>query len=619
MGILSEFQIEPWSYHRFLEEKKAISDNTWGKDENLDRFGTKMNEMKWHEKAKRFFSPFRQFELYFDWMDKVKDRRTRRIIAAHKFQFYKEISEEDYRKLIKDKSKKIIKTTIYKGLKFNIDKIPASEHLIQNAIFSFEGEEIENYEHWIKNGSEEEREFAKKYGEIVEIERYSVQEKNMGHRFYTFYRAKKYANKDYKTINDDSYYCTSMTYQIPSKKDFKRDSERVTEFCLLFAEIDYYKVKKYKNKSQNEMLDLIYKALDNAGFPRPTEVIYPRGLHLVWKINPIPAHRYFEWAILQNKISEILNEFGVDKQTMTNKVQLLRLVGTPHMKTGKTVWGKSYTNDRYLFDELLEKYCAEEVKKEKEKRKKNRQKYLKQAEKHLQKIEGAKKKKEKLIIHNNYDKEKASEQEVSAIIFTRYVRDLFSLVDLRDGQMEGYREFLCFLIRWFSLVIHKGDTYKAEQEMKKMFWALDINGKYDFEELLVLTSNVHKVYKKFLENWRKGYMYKATTLQKHFNITKEEQQHMKSLIDDEERFKRDKIAYNKHYEANKEQRLDYWKEKYKKSREKENKLSRNEKKQMRINDIKAFLKENPAATQREIAERIGVSLGTVNSYLKELK
>lgn len=623
MGILSELQVEPWTYQRFIDQKSAVSDNTWGKDENLERFGTKMSEIKWHEKPKRFFSPFRQFELYFNWMDDVKDRRTRRIIAAHKFQFYKEISEEEYQKIMTDKSKKIVKTTIFKGLKFDVSKIPTSEHLLANALFSFEGEEVENYEYWVEKGSKEEKEFAKKYGEIIEIERYSVRETNMGHRYYTFYRAKKYANKDYKNINNDSYYCTTMTYQIPSKKDFKRDSERVTEFCLLFAEIDYYKLKKYKNKSQNEMLEILFKALDDAGFPRPTEVIFPRGLHLSWKINPIPAHRYFEWAILQHKIADILGEFGLDKQTMTNKVQLLRLVGTPHTKTEKTVWGRTYTDDRYLFDELLDMHCAEEVKKEKEKRRKNRERYLKQIKSHLQAIEGGnKKKKDKVIIHQDYDKETASEQQVSAIIFTRYVRDLFSLVDLREGKMEGYREFLCFLVRWFSLVIHKGDTYKAEQEMKKMFWSLDINGKYDFEELLVLTGNVHKVYERFLENWRKGYMYKATTLQKHFNITKEEQQQMVTLIDDEERAKRDSLAYNKHYEANKEERLEYFKVKskayYEKRRKAEGKLSSAEKKQMRIDDIKEFLGENPEATQRAIAEGIGVSQSTVNRLMKEI-
>ena len=227
----------------------------------------------------------------------------------------------------------------------------------------------------------------------------------------------------------------------------------------------------------------------------------------------------------------------MDKQTVTDKVRLLRLVGTVHGKTGKKVFGYSYTSDRYLFDELLQMFCEKEVEKEEIRRKNARERYAKLKEKRLEVIEGSRTEK----TSKTERKEEYTAHDISALIYERYLHDLFLLVHLRDGKMYGFREFLCFLVRWFSLVVNKGNKFKAFKEMEKMFYSLDIQGDYTLNQIEVFTRSAEKAYDKFLKNWRKGYNYKNTTLVDFFNISKEEQKRMRILIGSEEKKDREKV------------------------------------------------------------------------------
>ncbi|MFJ7680435.1 hypothetical protein ACIQXQ_20690 [Peribacillus sp. NPDC097198] len=541
MGKLSEaFDLteRQWGFSFFEEQKLKIEEikkSSWGNRDHLNQLGTLIEDMKWHDKPIRFFSPLKQMELYFGWMkDGVGDYRTRRIIGAKLDDYFVPINEEEYEK-IKNEGKKEIRFKTKHALEFDLSSVPVDHPYHFGCMLSMYPEE--SYIDWVVNGDESKKEFVSQYGTIKEIKIPMVKQRKMTHKFYTPSKAKRFIVRDFKG-KKDSYYNTSMTYQIPSKRDFRRLGERVTEFCLLFSEIDFYKEKAYKHMKQKDVLQLIYKELDEHGFPRPTEVVYPRGLHLVWKINPIPSYRSWEWVMMQKKIHSILKPFGSDAQTVTDKVRLLRLVGTIHSKTGKKIWGQSYTDDRYSFDELIGKFCSEEVEKEKKKREKNRKRYEKSLEKKFEVIEGGKRvlkqasiSKEKPLHDSNY---------VGNIIHEKYRRDLVHLINLREGNMDGYREFCCFLMRYWTLCITDGQTVKAIREMEKLYYSMDIKGDYTLQEIISYTKSAERGFKLWKKNWRNGYSYRNDTLVEKLDITKEEQKSMWIMMDEEETKRRER-------------------------------------------------------------------------------
>jgi len=527
---------EQWGYSFFEEQKELNQSQTgWGNRDNLIKIGKTIASMKWHAKPKRFYSPAKQMDLYFGWLREVTDQRTRRIITGQLINYYVPLNDEQYEEL---KDRREIQFRTFKTLEFDMESIPLDHEFQMAAMFS-DLDPFDSYNYWIEKGTDKQKQFAEQYGTITDVQIPMLKQDSMSHRFYTLSRALKYLSGDYRE-KIDCYFNTSMTYQKASKKDFKRSGDRVTEYCLLFSELDYYKLEKYKDKTQKEMLQLIYEKLDRNGFPRPTEEVYPRGLHLVWKINPIQAYRVFEWEMMQEKIHELLEEFGSDKQTIKDKVRLLRLVGTIHSKTGKKVHGVSYTDDRYSFDELMSKFCAEELEKEKEKRKSNREKYLKRLEKQAK--EAKEKPKELQVIQggNKGFTKQSTEKEtlhdsnyVGNLIHEKYKRDLVHLVDLRDGEMKGLREFSCFLVRYWTLCL-TGSSVKALNEMQKLYYSMNIEGDYTLSEIISRTKSAETAYKRWKENWQKGYNYRNDKLVDFLKITKEEQKSMWILMDDEE-------------------------------------------------------------------------------------
>jgi hypothetical protein len=248
------------------------------------------------------------------------------------------------------------------------------------------------------------------------------------------------------------------------------------------------------------------------------------------------------------KIHSILEPFGSDKQTVTDRVRLLRIVGSIHSKTDKKIWGHSFTNDRYLFDELLEKFCQGEFEKEKERRNKNRERFLKRKEKEFQKRQNQEKQfvvyeagkylnaKRKEKLKKGYDS-----NYVGNIIHEKYRRDLIKLVNLRGGKMNGNREFCCFLIRYWTLCITDGQGIRAIREMEKLFYSMEIGGDYSFQEIVSYTRSAEKAFHRWKENWIKGYNYHNDTLVNFLSVTKEEQKYMWILIDDEETKTREQI------------------------------------------------------------------------------
>lgn len=610
MSKVSEaFENGYWG-EQFFENKRADAvhlkevNKEWGDRSYLNKLGKPIKEMNWYEKPKRILSPKVQMEKYFNWFDTVKDNRTRRIITAEFVHYYEEIYEDEYH-LVKDKRETVVE--VKKGLYFDMGRVPLDHPLEFSAKFIGQGP-IDTYKYWFEENDEEHIEFAKEYGIIQEFTTYKLKKTVPSHRMYNRYGLDKYLYKHYAG-KFDSYFNTSMTYQILKDKKAVRQGGRVTEYCLLFSELDFYKMAKYKGISQKKMLEMVYKALDEAGFPRPTEVVFPRGLHLVWKINPIPSYRYDEWMMLQLKLHSILVEFGADSQVVTDRVRLLRLVGTIHSKTGKKIWGESFTDDRYLFDEIFDLFCKEEWEKEKEKRKKRRLKHLQALQNGFEKENKNKTNKNK----NNTTRQKRKEKKdhtshyVGNLIHEKYLKDLIKLIDLRDGYMDGYREFCCFLVRYWVLCITEGDDEKAIEEMQKVYDSMSIDGAYTWSEIISYSQSAVKGYERWSKNIKKGYNYSNDTLAFKLDITSDEQKQLDILMGKSETARRER-----------ERDMMKKRDKRKSVSQEEHQQQLEESKEDKLWSLKKSMERYPEWNNPQLADYLGVSTKTVQRWKKEL-
>ena len=503
---------------------------------HLFEIGKPINQVVLHEKPKQFRSSKKQVELYFGWMKEAADYRTRRIVGGQLLMnYFEEIAKEAYQEL-SEKRKEKCKITEIDLLEFDFTKMDSNPLWFDAHFSAFDPAEA--YVFFIESNIKERIDFANKFGIFSKGELILEQKPKMKQHFYTYDRAMKHINTDTKD-KEKSYLCTSVVYVKKKDKDFKRRSDRVTELSLFFCEVDHYKVEAYKHLNAKQVAQLILEELEANNIPHPTEIVYSRGPQFIWKHSPVPEYKWTEWVIVQEKIHSILKKFGADGQTTSDRVRFLRSAGSVHEKLQKRIIGYSYTEDRYLFDDFIEQVCKKEIEKEREKRRKNREKYLKWLEK--QEKNPSKKKKEKTFdvyegkgIKTEDGSISETHEGLNKAFHQRYVKDIKTLVALRNGEMEGFREFVCFLVRYWTLCITDGKDLRAINEMKKVYEMLEIAGKYTFDEMVIFTSSALTGFKRWKENQFRGYNYNNRKLCEKLELTLEEQEHMSIIMCEEE-------------------------------------------------------------------------------------
>ena len=537
---MSKTLIEPMSVNIFEQEKEEVKKtySKYGDRSSLLQTGKKINEMIFHDSPKRVLSVTKQIELLFGVLKNVPDKRTRYISIAQKVEIPKSILEEEY---IEIQSKTPEKRTFVKDtnyVTFDLQKVEDMDDLtsLHDCMFDSGYDGFHYYLDFVINGNEKQKELVNKYGEIKVRRQYYVYFETLAHTFKPYARAIKYTNKDYKG-KKDVYLGTSTTIQK------RRLTNLVSELSLNFTELDYYKMDEYKDFSQQEMKELVFAELDKHNFPRPTEIWMPRGLQLIWKITPIPSYHHNHWVIVQRKIFDILKKFNADPAVVTDRVRLLRMIGSVHSKTGKNIHGLTFTDDRYDFWDLFETTCPQEFADLEKRRKKALEIAAKTKDKPFTLIEGnnALKRPKKDAKEETWF---TGSHKVGNIIHAEYLQDVKNLVVARNGEMTGTREIVCFLVRYWTLCI-TGSELKAINEMKNIFYAMSINGSYTFDEILTLTSSSESAYTRWKEDWKKGYNYSGKRLVELLDITPNEQRELKKIMAPDEADRRRKIRDKK--------------------------------------------------------------------------
>jgi len=193
--------------------------------------------------------------------------------------------------------------------------------------------------------------------------------------------------------------------------------------------------------------------------------------------------------------------------------------------------------------------------------------------------------------------------------------DLVKIAELRDYDLRGHREQICFLYRYWSCCL----TDDLKESLNQM---LEFNS--EFKEPLP-KREVERATRSAEKAWKAksdvkaneeaiakgypgaGYNLKNATIIRWLDITPEEQQHLKTIIDGNEKCRRkrerDKLAYReKHNAVTREAYLDQQKENT------EDKLWQ----------LKQAIKRHPNATRKELADLLGMHRSYLYRLLRQL-
>lgn len=346
-------------------------------------------------------------------------------------------------------------------------------------------------------------------------------------------------------------YMTLNTFASP-----KRTNSNIQEFRALYIDLD-----TYNTEFTNEQV-LMNLETDYYGkiIPRPNAIIHSgRGLCLVFMLNFAPKQAYKRWSYVQKRFVELLAPLGADN-AVKDPARILRLAGTTNSKNGENVYIDYLHTEKYELSELMTDYALDHE--------------------YIPKSKKAPKKRKKGHRLSPYTLYKAR------------VEDLFRLVQLRHGQMNGYREKTLFLCRYFVMHI-AGESAAMEAVMKlnNMF-----TEPLSRQEAINSTKSAVRAYYENKSNKHMGYNYSNVSLISELAISPEEQKSLATIISkDEKRSRRGHLTWAQHI-----QRL-------------------KDRKQAEICTLSAYMEKNPHAKNKELADFMGCSIRKVQRLKAEIR
>ena len=365
-----------------------------------------------------------------------------------------------------------------------------------------------------------------------------------------------------------------------SMNTFNRTYRRIE--CLeklnaVYIDIDYYHTKH----RIRDVLKFYQKFVREGKIPPATVIIKSgSGLYLEWKIESADADQIGKWQEVENHFASLFKAVGAD-MSATDVSRILRLPGTVYLKKGK----KKSTVDLLDFQpnfiyslENLAEYVPEypEIEQEPE----------------ILPIERKKRKQSRI----------AKLLNIYTLHYTR-IMDLVQLCELRNWNMKYYRELTLFLYRYWSICFYKD----AELAIEK---TLELNAQFILplsereatnstmsagKAFVAWESEEMVLYKGKMR--RKGYNYTNERLIELFDITEEEQKHMRTIIGTTEKYRR---SNEKRYPRNED-----------------GLTSREQKKQDMLRIIRDMLEQG--LKQTPIAQKLNISKQLVGYYVRELK
>lgn len=287
-------------------------------------------------------------------------------------------------------------------------------------------------------------------------------------------------------INGINAYVSQNTFYRPQRR-----IENIKELRAVYIDIDCYN-SKYTKEAVKYFLE---NDLYGSKIPVPNYLIDSgRGLYYIILIKPVPSMAMPLWYAVQRYLFNELKKFGADANAL-DPTRVLRIVGTLNSKSGTCVKVLDSYNYEYSLREIQEEYLPEISQKKKSK--------------------GRPKKMVSLFTEYS--------------LYHARVVDIIKICELRDYDVEGHRETILFLYRYFSACF----TEDTDEALRR---ALELNSKFKKplpeNEVIQDTKSATRAY----EN--KLYKYTNAKLIKILDITLDEQPYLITIISGKEKYRR---------------------------------------------------------------------------------
>lgn len=332
-------------------------------------------------------------------------------------------------------------------------------------------------------------------------------------------------------------------------------------------DIDYNKISFYKGRTPENIIALLEMDYFNTEIPVPNIIECGNNLRLIYVFNE-PIGATTKSLALINKMIKYLTEkvkvFGGDSQTVNSAIRVCSSFNTSN---NCEVRYYLYSEYKYNLKELQENWLPE----------------LKKTVKRKENI-------------NRKSKGNIIEFKKNWLTLAHArCKDIEKLVELREGDLCGYREKTLFLYRNFLLCLNM-DKSRVEELVE------NLNNEFTKPLKKANSKTKHLDYKKPIQtnkdSFNELYLFSNKTIIEMLDISISEQKLLSTIISSEIKSERRAVRQKKYYEEN---RIG---------------LSREEQKESTFQEIKKMRELN--FTQKEIATKLSLSISTVKRYCSKI-
>jgi len=406
----------------------------------------------------------------------------------------------------------------------------------------------------------------------------TVAKKIAGGKFRQYhYRPEKLADKLSEWLGEDVFFSQNTFYK-PQRK-----IENIRQLRALYTDLDFYLF----NYDPSWVVSKLEHEFYGKVIPEPNVIIFSgQGIVLIWLLEPVPHQALPLWQAIQNYFVKQLEELGGDSKA-TDAARVFRIAGSVNSKNGAEVRAEYRHDYRYELRQIQFDYLPElnrELNPGKEKKKGRKNKVA-----HL--------------------------FNVYRLHYARLL-DLVKLVELRDYEVTGHRELICFLYRYWSCC-YTNDPDEALNQTRML--NLQFTSPLHENELVRATKSAEKAWtaRNDAEANRiaqeqgypaAGYNLKNSKIIDWLGITPEEMTHLQTIIDGNEKRRRKRERDKLYQEQKRRENGDMKREEYL--------LLEKSHTDRQLDFIRKQLAANPTIKQKKLAEMLGVKPPRISKLMK---
>lgn len=375
-------------------------------------------------------------------------------------------------------------------------------------------------------------------------------------------------------MGEDVYYSQNSFYKPQRRVD------NIRQLRTLYVDLDVYTL----GMTPEWVLGKLEFETFGQALPEPNMIIFSgRGLVLIWNIEPIPYQAMPLWRAVETYFVNQLKEVGADTKA-TDPARIFRLAGSINSKNRAEVKTEYRHDHRYDIHQLQYDYLPELSPKKLASKKKGRNTKI-------------------VRMFNTYT------------LHLSRARDLAKLVELRHGDVKGFRETILFLYRYWTCCF-TDDPDRALDD------TLSLNSEFlhplPEREVVNATKCAQKAWEaksdakanevaKSLGYPGAGYNMSNSKIIEWLDISPEEQRHLSSIIGKGEKRRRNlQLKEQQRRAAGIPTREQYL-------------AQEAEQKQARMQQIIEAIKQNPGLSQRALAEKTGFSRTSIQRAMAAMQ